>query len=71
MVRQDISFKRLPQLMAEMRRDAEHSVVSLNKNIIRGTFNFSFALEMLRALKVDTLDISTLPLKGERPVLPS
>ncbi|MBT3067958.1 DUF6471 domain-containing protein [Rhodoferax sp. U11-2br] len=64
LVRQDVSFKRLSQLMEEMGSEDEHSPDSLNTRINRGTFNFSFALEVLRALKVDSLDISQLPSKG-------
>lgn len=65
MLRQDVSYKKLSQLLEGVEPGTDHTSESLTTRISRGTFTFSFALQVLRVLKVDSLDLSKLPAKSE------
>jgi len=71
MERRGVSYKQLVGLIEEMPdlppdfRLTERNLIS---RIMRGSFSFAFALQVLRALQVRTLDIdpSEAPVRGHR-----
>jgi len=71
MERRGVSYKQLVGLMEELPdrpldfRLTERNLIS---RITRGSFSFAFALQVLRALQVRTLDIDVIesPVRGHR-----
>jgi hypothetical protein len=62
MLKQDIGYKKLAKLLAQLEPDEEEYLSeTLATRVNRGTFNFALALQILRVLKVDTLSIAQLP----------
>jgi len=63
MERRGISYKQLVQLLeiqTDPRPDFPVSERNLISRISRGTFSFSFALQVLRAIGVRSLDVSAV-----------
>lgn len=63
MVRRGISYFQLSSLLADMPNGQLFSPQALGVRISRGTFSFGFALLVLRALNVKTLNIVDLDVR--------
>ena len=66
MVQEDVSYKRLAQLLREDDPESDDTAESLTTRINRGTFTFAFGLRVLRVLGTTNLDISRVQLDAER-----
>lgn len=66
MLKQDITFQQLTGMLVELEpTQKEYWSDTLSTLIGRGTFKFALALQILRALGVNSLDISQLPSKAK------
>lgn len=66
MLKNDVDYQRLTRLLVELEPgEKELSTTALTTRITRCAFPFEFALQVLRALKVDSLQLTQLPARGK------